>query len=95
MRVLVVEDDPSVGEAIRMTLDREGYDTVVALEADSGTRAFESERFDLAIVDIFLPGVSGLAAIAEFCRLAPATPIVAISGFRFRDTTDPNLDFLA
>lgn len=95
MRILVVEDDPSVGAAIRMILDREGYDTVIASEADAGTRAFESVRFDLAIVDIFLPGTSGLATIAGFHRRAPATPILAMSGFRFRDSMDPGLDFLA
>jgi DNA-binding response OmpR family regulator len=93
-RVLVVEDDPSVGAAIRMILDREGYHTMIALEADTGTRAFESVRFDLAIVDIFLPGASGLATIAGFHRRAPATPIVAMSGFRFRGSMDPSLDFL-
>jgi len=94
-RVLVVEDDPSVGEAIRMMLARKGYDTMVVLEADAGTKAFESVRFDLAIVDIFLPGTSGLATIAEFHQRAPAIPILAMSGFRFRDSMDPSLDFLA
>jgi DNA-binding response OmpR family regulator len=78
-----------------MMLDREGYGTMIALEADAGTKAFESIRFDLAIVDIFLPGMSGLATIAEFHQRAPAIPILAISGFRFRDSLDPSLDFLA
>ena len=95
MRVLVVEDDPSVGAAIRMTLEREGYDTVLALDADAGTATFESLYFDLVIVDIFMPGKSGLATIAEFRQRAPAVPILAMSGFRFRESMDPGLDFLA
>jgi DNA-binding response OmpR family regulator len=94
MQVLVVEDDPSVGAAIRMMLDREGYDTVIALDADAGMRAFESFHFDLAIVDIFMPGLSGLATIAGFRQRDPAVPILAMSGFRFRDSLDPCLDFL-
>jgi DNA-binding response OmpR family regulator len=94
-RVLVVEDDPSVGAAIRMILNREGCDTVHALDAAEGMRAFESSSFDLAIVDIFMPGINGLKTIAGFRQRAPAIPILAISGFRFRDSMGPGMDFLA
>jgi DNA-binding response OmpR family regulator len=94
-RVLVVEDDPSVGAAIQMTLGREGCDTVHALDAGTGIRTFESSRFDLAIVDIFLPDGSGLKTIGEFHSRAPTVPILAISGFIFRNSMDPVLDYLA
>lgn len=91
-RVLVVEDDRSVGAAIQMILSREGCETVHASNADVGISAFESCRFDLAIVDIFLPDISGLRIIAEFRRQAPAIPIIAMSGFIFRGSMDPALD---
>jgi DNA-binding response OmpR family regulator len=94
-RVLVVEDDLSVGAAIRMLLEREGCKTVHAADAGAGTKAIESSHFDLAIVDIFLPDVSGLKTIAEFRRRAPELPILAISGFVFRNSMDPALDYLA
>lgn len=94
LRVLVIEDDPSVGAAILMMLEREGCDTVHAPDAGTGTRAFESSRFDLVIVDIFMPGANGLDIIAGFRRQAPTVPILAMSGFRFRDSMPPGLDFL-
>lgn len=94
MRVLIIEDDPSVGAAIQMMLDREGCDTVHAPDADMGMQAFESSSFDLVIVDIFMPGINGLKTIAEFRNRAPAVPVLAISGFRFRDSMDPGLDYL-
>ena len=90
-----MEDDPSVGAAIVMTLGREGCDTVHVPDAGSGMKTFESSCFDLAIVDIFLPDVNGLKTIAEFRRTAPAIPILAISGFIFRESMDPVLDYLA
>jgi DNA-binding response OmpR family regulator len=93
-RVLIVEDDLSVGAAIQMMLDREGYDTVLVPDADAGMRAIESLPFDLAIIDLFMPGTNGLATVAEFRLRAPAVPILAMSGFRFRDSMDPGLDFL-
>jgi DNA-binding response OmpR family regulator len=95
IRVLVVDDNPSVGAAIRMTLDRNGCETVHALDAFIGMRILESSSFDLTIVDIFMPGMDGLKAIAEFRKRVPTMPILAISGFRFRDSMDPGLDFLA
>jgi DNA-binding response OmpR family regulator len=93
-RVLIVEDDLSVGAAIQMILDREGYDTVLVPDADAGMRAIESLHFDLAIVDIFMPGTNGLATIVEFRLRIPTVPILAMSGFRFRVSMDPDLDFL-
>ena len=89
MRVLIIEDDPSVGAAIRMTPDREGYDAVITLDAGAGMRAFESFHYDLTTVDIFIPGTSGLATKTGFRR-----PSLAMSGFRFRDSMDPSLDFM-
>jgi DNA-binding response OmpR family regulator len=94
LRILVIEDDPSVGAAILMILDREGCDTVHVPDAGAGAEAFESSRFDLVIVDIFMPGVNGLEIIAGFRQQSPTVPILAMSGFRFRDTMDPGLDFL-
>jgi DNA-binding response OmpR family regulator len=94
VRVLVIDDDASVGGAIQMMLDREGCDTVHAPDAYAGIRAFESSSFDLVIVDLFMPGMNGLEIIAEFRQRAPSLPILAMSGFRFRDSMDPALDFL-
>jgi DNA-binding response OmpR family regulator len=83
-RILVVENDASVGTAIRMMLSREGCDAIHAEDAESWMRAFVSSRFDLAIVDIFLGETSGLRTIAEFRQRAPTVPVLAMSGFRFR-----------
>jgi DNA-binding response OmpR family regulator len=94
-RVLVVEDDPSVGAAIQMMLAREGCQTVYAPDFETGLKALEESRFDLAIVDIFLPGTNGLVTIAEFRERTPKMRILAMSGFRFRDSMKPGLDFLS
>jgi CheY-like chemotaxis protein len=41
-----------------------------------------------------MPGMNGLEIIAVFRQRAPLLPILAVSGFRYRDTMDPGLDFL-
>jgi PleD family two-component response regulator len=87
-RIVIVEDDAAVGTAIRLMLGREGCDAIHAEDAESGLRAFASSRFDLAIIDIFLRDTSALRTIAEFRQQAPAVPILAMSGFRFRGSMD-------
>jgi DNA-binding response OmpR family regulator len=94
MRVLIIDDDPSVGAAIQMMLHREGCDAQYVPDAGTGMQAFAASDFDLVIVDIFMPGINGLKTIAEFRNRTPAVPVLAISGFRFRDSMDPGLDYL-
>ena len=92
--VLVIEDDASVGAAIQVMLDREGYETAHATDAVAGMQAFEASSFDLVIVDIFMPGANGLEIIAELRGRAATVPILAMSGFRYRNSADHGLDFL-
>src|ERR1700719_1016295 len=94
-RVLVIDDDRSVGAAIQTMLDRRGCDTVHATDAYAGIDAFDSSKFEIVIIDIFMPGMKGLETITGFRQRAPTVPIIAMSGFRFRDTMGPDLDFLA
>jgi CheY-like chemotaxis protein len=93
-RVLVIDDDKSVGAAIQMMLACQGCDTVLAPDADTGVQAFEASKFDVVMIDIFMPGIDGLKAIKGFRERAPSMPIVAMSGFRFRQSMGPGLDVL-
>jgi CheY-like chemotaxis protein len=93
-RILVIDDDKAVRTAIKTLLDHEGYEVIVAEDGRSGIEAFESMAFDLVIVDIFMPGMDGLETIKLFKRRSPTVPIVAISGFLFRDSSVPAPDFL-
>lgn len=93
-RVLIIDDDPSVGAAIQMMLARQGCDTVHTPDAPAGIQAFESSKFDVVMVDIFMPGMNGLDTITGLRQRAPTVPILAMSGFRFRDSMAPGLDFL-
>ncbi len=94
-RVLVIDDDRSVSAAIQTMLARQGYDTVLAPDAYAGIETFESSKFDLVMVDIFMPGMDGLETIKDFCERAPSVPIIAMSGFRFRGSVASVPDYLA
>src|SRR5437764_13681847 len=80
MRVLVVEDEEPLGEVFRDFLAELGHDAVVVRSAEAALGTLERQRPDAIILDINLPGMSGL----DFLQLRPvreaALPIVAISG---------------
>jgi len=80
MRVLVVEDEPDVSAVFRDFLIELGHEAVLVRSAEAAIAKLERERPDAIILDINLPGLSGL----DFLQLAPVRdsglPIVAVSG---------------
>lgn len=94
-RILVIDDDRSVRTAIKTLLEREGFEVVAVENGRAGLEALESTPFDVVIVDIFMPGMDGLETITAFHRRAPLVPIIAMSGFMFRDSAMPAPDFLS
>jgi len=82
-RVLVIDDDQSVRLAIEALLRHQEFAVVLANSGQLGSNILETTRFDVVMVDIFMPGMDGLETIKAFRKRAPTTPIVAMSGFRF------------
>jgi DNA-binding response OmpR family regulator len=80
MRVLVVEDETDLGEIFRDFLSELGHQPVLVRSAEAALGKLQSERPDAIILDIHLPGMSGL----DFMQLRPVReaglPIVAVSG---------------
>jgi DNA-binding response OmpR family regulator len=93
IRILVIDDDACVGAAIQAIMIRRQCETVIALRAHAGIHTFQASEFDVVIVDLFLPGMNGLDTITRI-RSRSAVPIIAMSGFRLRNSLDPDQDFL-
>ena len=91
-RILVIDDDVSVGVAIRAILGRHHCETVLAFRAYPGIHMLQQSRFDVVMVDVFMPGLSGLNTI-EYIRRALPIPIIAMSGFRLRNSAEA-VDYL-
>jgi CheY-like chemotaxis protein len=81
--ILVIDDDRLVREATRTLLSARGYEVAVAEDGQSGIEAAAAGRFDLAIVDLFMPGMDGLKVIEAIRRSNPTMPLIAASGFMF------------
>ena len=63
--VMVIDDDPSIREFITMALRSEGYEVVCADNGLEGQRLATTEKFDLVVLDVALPGLSGLGVAAS------------------------------
>jgi DNA-binding response OmpR family regulator len=92
-RILVIDDDVCVSRAIQAILARRQFETVLASRAHAGIHTFQASAFDLVIVDLFMRGMNGLDTIARI-RSQSSVPIIAMSGFRLRNSLDSNQDFL-
>jgi DNA-binding response OmpR family regulator len=63
-RILVIEDEPDLRRGLEMNLKAEGYEVLTAASGDVGVRQALSERPDLILLDVMLPGLNGL----DVCR---------------------------
>ncbi len=84
-RILVIDDQADVRAMICIVLRIHHFEVVEAASAAAGLQAFESSRFDLVIVDIFLEEINGLDVIRLMRERDPDLPVVAISGMTALD----------
>jgi DNA-binding response OmpR family regulator len=79
MRVLVVEDDHVVGDAVQRALSLEGYAADHVESAERAKSALHTETFDLAIVDIGLPREDGLQLVRDLRRRGRNLPVLMLT----------------
>jgi len=85
MDVLVVEDDVSTAETISENIVSWNYRVETVRTGKDAFQRFSQKRFDLVLLDIFLPDCEGHQLIPEFKKLSPETWIVTMTGYNSRD----------
>ena len=93
--VLVIDDDEFVGHSVRTILELEGFTVELASTGRAGLAALSAHSFDTVVIDIFMPEMDGIETIRELRRIHPGVPIIAMSGFVFKDKTHAAPDFLS
>lgn len=83
LRVLVIEDNHDAAEALAMLLELYGHDATVFSDGPKAIEAVRTAAFDLAFVDIGLPGMDGYEVARRIRKLANAKPmlLVALTGY--------------
>jgi DNA-binding response OmpR family regulator len=79
-RILVADDDRHLAELLRATLDEAGFEAVAAHSGLAAAALIEREDFDLLVLDVLMPGMSG-DAIADLAQqLMPDVPVLLMTG---------------
>jgi DNA-binding NarL/FixJ family response regulator len=78
---LVIEDTPHDREVIRRVVARAGHESVGVTDASEAFAMLKNERFDVALVDLGLPGTDGIAALRQLRRSNPELRLLVVSGW--------------
>ncbi len=77
-RILVVDDEPAVRRALRANLAARGYDVRAAETGEEALKDFDEGRTDLLVLDLMLPGISGID-VCQAIRAVSSVPILVLS----------------
>ena len=84
--ILVIDDEEIMREILETLLTREGYDVRLASNGAEGIELARATPVDAAVVDVMMPGMDGLATLAELKRIDDDLPIVMITAFASVET---------
>jgi two-component system response regulator MprA len=84
VRILVVEDEAAIAQAVRTGLEDERYVVDVRSSGDEGLRAAQSGEYDLVILDLLLPGIPGMEVCRRLRARGRAVPVLMLTA---RDAT--------
>jgi DNA-binding NtrC family response regulator len=77
--VLIVDDDADIRESIQMLLLSEGLTTEIAINGEEGLRKVEESIYDVVLLDLMLPGKSGMDVHKDIKRVDPTLPVLIIT----------------
>lgn len=78
-KLLIVEDDPNLGEILSEYLGLKGFDTTLSRDGEEGERTYRNGDFDLCILDLMMPKKDGFALAKEIRSIDEETPIIFLT----------------
>jgi two-component system, NtrC family, nitrogen regulation response regulator NtrX len=79
-RILVVDDEVAIRESLRMTLEYEGYECILAATGQEALSLAERETPDLVLLDVKMPGMDGIDVLERLRAMNEALPVIVVSG---------------
>jgi two-component system KDP operon response regulator KdpE len=89
--ILVVDDESSIRQALRVTLGTIGFDVTEASTGEQALALIRGERYDAVLLDMNMPGMGGMIACREIRRVSPGLPILMLT---IRDSQDDKVEAL-
>ena len=80
--VLIVEDNPDLGEALKAGIEEEGYQVTLVTSAERAIDLYRESDFDISFMDVKLPGIDGINGLTTILATNPDARIVVMSGYK-------------
>lgn len=80
-KILVVDDEQRIRDACRMILDAEGYEVNIAADGTQGVEQITAHHYDIILLDLMMPTLSGFDVLAKVKALHPDTAVIIITGY--------------
>ena len=77
-KVLIVDDDKNICELLRLYIEKDGYETVIANDGDEAIKTFGAEKPDIILLDVMLPKLDGWQVCREI-RKSSQVPIIMLT----------------
>jgi len=78
-KVLVVDDDPVVGQSFNRVLTGKGYAVITAANGEEALAKLKDEQYDLVYTDLRMPGMDGLEVCRRLRAQGSATPVLVLT----------------
>jgi two-component system, OmpR family, response regulator len=79
MRLLIVEDEPTLGKQLKTTLEQNGYAVDLAVDGEEGHFLGSTENYDAVILDLGLPEIDGLTVLDRWRKEGKVTPVLVLT----------------
>ena len=80
VNILVAEDEADLRDILKVTLEQEGYRVILVSDGDEAIRKIEKKSFQVALIDLKMPGVNGKELVSKIKQINPRVPIVIVTG---------------
>ena len=81
MKILVIDDEEVLRDVLETLLVREGFDVISAATGEEGLSMLDSDVVDLIVLDVMLPGMSGMETLRSIKESNPTTPVIIITAY--------------
>ncbi len=81
IRVFIIDDDRDFAESLSMAIEGRGFDVELAFSGEEAIEKFQEKDFDIAFMDVKLPGKNGVESFIEIKKFKPGVRVVMMTGY--------------
>ena len=92
MRIFIVDDHRDVAEGLADVLRMHGHEVEVAHNGEQAIRIFKEQDFDIAFMDVMMPGMNGVESFLEIRKIKPDAKVVMMTGYSVTQLLDQAIE---